>query len=66
MYVTPDLKRPTTAGKKPRAVRAVDIFTSELLDAQDFHLKMTLEAHQKLATLSSNSPLANGNIRVIG
>jgi hypothetical protein len=47
-------------------VRPVDSLTREPGDAQFFHLKTTLEAHQKLATLSSNSPRAKGNIRLIG
>ena len=66
MWVIADLRRPATAGKNPSAVRAVEILTSEALEAQVFHLKTTLEAHQKLDTLSSKSPRANGNILVTG
>jgi hypothetical protein len=55
-----------TAGKKPSAVSPVESLTREPLDAHVFHLKMTFEAHQKLATLSSNRPRAKGNILVIG
>jgi hypothetical protein len=47
-------------------VRAADNFTKKALEAQFFHLKTTLEAHQKLATLSSNNPLPKGKIRLIG
>lgn len=57
---------PTTLGKNPTAVKPVDSFTRTSLDAQFFHLNATFDAHQKLATLSSNSPLPNGNMRVMG
>src|ERR1700734_1999375 len=57
---------PTTLGKKPAAVRTVDSLTKASREAQFFHLKATFEAHQKFATLSSKSPLLNGNIRVMG
>ena len=62
----PALRSVATLGKNPRAVRSVDSFTRLLGDAFVFHLTRTLEAHQKFATLSSNSPRENGNIRMIG
>lgn len=64
--VAPARRRPITLGKKPRAVTAVESLSSKLLDAQTFHFITTLDAHQKLATLSSNRPRAKGNIRRIG
>lgn len=57
---------PTTLGKKPMAVSPADNLTRESRETQFFHLNTTFEAHQKFATLSSKSPLSNGNIRVIG
>jgi len=64
--VAPARRRPITLGRKPKAVMAVESLSSKLLDAQTFHLMTTLDAHQKLATLSSNRPRANGNIRRMG
>lgn len=58
--------RPTTLGKNPKAVNAVESLTSKSREAQFFHLKATFEAHQKFATLSSNRPLLKGNIRKMG
>lgn len=58
--------RPTTLGKKPRAVRPVESFTSASRSIQFFHLKTTFDEHQKLATLSSKRPRLNGNILVMG
>ena len=62
----PALRSPTTAGKNPNAVKNVESLTRSPRDAHAFHLKTTLDAHQKFATLSSNNPRANGNIREIG
>ena len=62
----PALRSPTTAGKNPNAVKNVEILTRNPRDAHAFHLKITLDAHQKFATLSSNNPRSNGNIREIG
>ena len=59
-------RRVVTAGRNPNAVRAVDSLISAPCAAHSFHLSTTLVAHQKLATLSSNKPLAKGNMRVIG
>lgn len=64
--VMPPRISPTTLGKKPRAVSPVDSFTRASRAIQFFHLKTTLEAHQKLATLSSKRPLLNGKILVMG
>lgn len=57
---------PMTLGKKPAAVSNVDILTSAPRGNHKFHLRTTFEAHQKFATLSSNNPRANGNMRLIG
>ena len=54
------------APKNPRKVRRVDRRMSVLCEVQSFHFRTTLVAHQKLATLSSNMPLLNGKIRVMG
>ena len=54
------------APKKPTRVRRVDSRISELCETQSLHFTTTLLAHQKLATLSSNMPLLNGKIRVMG
>jgi len=54
------------AAKNPTKVIRVDSRMSVLCEAQNFHLTTTLVAHQKLATLSSNMPLLNGKIRVMG
>lgn|SRR6267142_2279349 len=54
------------AAKNPTNVRSVDSRTSALCETQSFHLTATLLAHQKLATLSSNTPLLNGKMRVMG
>ena len=62
----PALRSPTTAGKNPNAVRSAETLTRNPRDAHAFHLKITLDAHQTFATLSSNSPRSNGNIREIG
>lgn len=62
----PALRSPTTAGKNPNAVKNVESLTRKPRDAHALHLKTTLDAHQKLATLSSNNPRENGNIREIG
>jgi len=62
----PALRSPKTAGKNPNAVKNVESLTRNPRDAHAFHLKTTLDAHQKLATLSSKSPRAKGNIREIG
>jgi hypothetical protein len=59
-------RKTSTLGKNPSAVRTAESFIKKALEAQFFHLKTTLDAHQKLATLSSNNPLANGKIRLIG
>jgi hypothetical protein len=59
-------KNTRTFGRNPRAVRPADSFTKKALEAQIFHLKTTFEAHQKLATLSSNKPRPNGKMRLIG
>ena len=56
----------TTAGRKPRAVNAADSFTRTPWEARYLHLSTTFDAHQKLATLSSNRPRLNGKMRVIG
>lgn len=50
-------------GMKPIAVKAVASLGRCCVGKYLFHLKKTLDAHQKLATLSSNNPLAKGNIR---
>jgi hypothetical protein len=55
-----------TVGRNPSAVRPVDSLTSKSREAQAFHLNRTFDAHQKLATLSSNSPREKGNIREMG
>jgi hypothetical protein len=67
----PALSRPATPGKNPSAVNRADVLTSQLLPvspspASFRHLITTLLAHQKLATLSSNRPRENGNIRWMG
>ena len=64
--VIPARRSTTTLGKKPSAVNKVDSLSKKFVDAQCFHLKITFDAHQKLATLSSNKPRENGNIREIG
>ena len=48
------------------AVSPADNLTSASGEAQRFHLKTMFVAHQKFATLSSNRPLLNGNMRVMG
>jgi hypothetical protein len=55
-----------TLGANPSTVSNADSLTSTPRDAQYFHLMRTLVAHQKLDTLSSNSPREKGKIRVIG
>ena len=50
-------------GMNPMAVKAVANLGICCVGKYFFHLKKTLDAHQKLATLSSNNPLAKGNIR---
>ena len=62
----PDRISPTTPGRNPTAVNPVESLTRSPRDAQVFHLNITFEAHQKLATLSSNKPRAKGKIRLIG
>lgn len=62
----PDRRSPTTPGRNPIAVNPVESWTRNPRDAQVFHLNNTFEAHQKLATLSSNKPRAKGKIRLIG
>ena len=62
----PALRSPTTAGKNPSTVKNVESLTRDPRDAHAFHLKATLDAHQKFATLSSNSPREKGNIRDTG
>lgn len=57
---------PSTLGKNPIVVNRVASLTRTSEEARFRHLTATLEKHQKLATLSSNRPLENGNIRVIG
>jgi len=54
------------APKNPTKVRRVDSRMSALCEAQCLHFTTTLLAHQKFATLSSNMPLLNGKIRVMG
>lgn len=54
------------APRNPRKVRRVDSRMRTLCEAQSFHFTTTLLAHQKLATLSSNMPLLNGKMRVMG
>jgi len=51
-------------GRKPTSVKRVANFGSLSGRSNFFHLMRTLEAHQKLATLSSNNPRLNGNIRM--
>lgn len=63
MYnLIPARRSTTTLGKKPSAVNKVDSLSKKSVDAQCFHLKTTFDAHQKLATLSSNKPRENGKI----
>lgn len=54
------------APKNPTKVKRVENRMSVLCEAQNLHFTTTLIAHQKLATLSSNMPLLNGKIRVMG
>ena len=53
-------------GMKPMAVKAVASLGRCWIGKYLFHLKKTLDADHKLATLSSNKPLAKGNIRWMG
>ena len=59
-------KSVATAGRKPRAVKAVDSLIKTPCVAHSLHLRTTLDAHQKLATLSSKRPRPKGKIRVRG
>ena len=54
------------APRNPTRVRRVDSRMSALCETQSLHFTTTLLAHQKLATLSSNMPLLNGKMRVMG
>jgi hypothetical protein len=63
---TPDRISPTTLCRKPSVVNAVESLTRNPRENQIFHLSTTFEAHQKLATLSSNKPRPKGKIRLIG
>lgn len=54
------------APKNPRKVKRVDSRMRVFCEAQSLHFRTTLVAHQKLATLSSNMPLSNGKMRVMG
>lgn len=56
---------PETAGRKPNAVRDVEILSNTSTEARNLHLTSTSVAHQKLATLSSKRPREKGNIRLI-
>ena len=58
--------RTNRLGENPRAVSPAESLTKDEREPLFLHLKMTSEAHQKLATLSSNRPRLNGNIRVMG
>eukprot|EP00116_Pleurobrachia_bachei_P012730 sb/3472992/ len=49
-------------GRTVRTVRNRDILARMNLEKRSLNLITTLALHQKLATLSSNSPLLNGNI----
>ena len=62
----PATSRQTTDGKNPRAVAAVEILIRTGCESQTRHFTNTFDAHQKLATLSSNRPRWNGKMRVIG
>lgn len=64
--VIPGAKRAHILGKKKIAVRTVANLGSKDAGRYLCHLMNTLDAHQKLATLSSNRPLANGKIRMMG
>jgi hypothetical protein len=55
-----------TPGRNPETVKPRENLTRVPREAQALHLKITSDAHQKLATLSSNMPRLNGKIRVIG
>ena len=62
----PAMMRLKELGRKPIAVSAVDILSRAVCENQVRHFMITFEAHQKLATLSSNRPRPNGKMRVIG
>lgn len=62
----PALSIDHTLGKNPSPVNAADSLSSTLLPNRSRHLRTTLLAHQKLATLSSNRPRSNGKILVMG
>jgi hypothetical protein len=64
--VTPGANKAHILGKKNNAVRRVANLGKIEVGTYLCHLKNTLEAHQKLATLSSNSPRAKGKILMIG
>lgn len=58
--------RPAELGRNPSAVRAAESLMRAGCDIHKRHLSTTLEAHQKLATLSSKRPRWNGKIRLRG
>lgn len=64
--LVPAMMRLNELGRNPIAVRPVDILRSIDCESQKRHLMMTFDAHQKLATLSSNKPRPKGKMRVIG
>lgn len=66
LNLNPALSNTKIVGKNPRAVMAVESLMRDAEDVQFLHLNTTLDAHQKLATLSSNKPRAKGKIRVTG
>lgn len=62
----PHFNSPKTLGRNPTAVNTVESLTRASGEARYRHLTAILEKHQKFATLSSNNPLENGNILLMG